>query len=84
MNEPFEDSEDDDDSDVGIIEEDPLQFEPPKKKQKLRSVRDVTHLTKRFKGGKTGKRPPGKMNDPCEDLIYVSDGDIDGDDPDNF
>lgn len=80
----FEDSEDDDDSDVGVIEEDPLLFEPPKKKQKLRTVRDVSHLTKRFKGGKKSKRPPGKMNDPSEDLIYVSDGDIDGDDPDDF
>lgn len=84
LQETFEDSEDDDDSDVGVIEEDPLQFEPPKKKQKLRDVRDVSHLTKRFKGGRTSKRPPGKMNDPSEDLIYVSDGDMDGDDPDDF
>lgn len=76
-NPTFDDSEDDDDSDVGVIEEDPLHLEPPKKKQKLHSV---SHLTKRFKGGRAPKRPPGKMNDPNEDLIYVSDCD----DPDDF
>lgn len=77
------DSDDDDDFDE-IIEDDPLGTEPPKKKQK---VRDVSHLSKRYKGvkGKRGaKRPPGKMNDPSEDLIYVSDGDFDGDDLDTL
>lgn len=69
--------EEDDDSDFAydpepIEEVDPLEG-PPKKKQK---VRDISHLSKRFKG----KRPPGKMNDPSEDLISVSDCD----DPDDF
>lgn len=72
-------SEDDDDSE-GFEELDPLEIEPPKKKTKLSGdVRDISHLTKRFKGGRA-KRPPGKMNDPSEDLIYVSDCD----DPDDF
>jgi hypothetical protein len=77
------DSEDDDEDFDAPIEGDPLEIqEPPKKKQKLR---DISHLSKRFKGGRsTGKRPPGKMNDPSEDLIYVSDGDMDADDPDDF
>lgn len=78
------DSDDDEDFDDDLIEEDPLELEqPPSKKQKM--VRDVSHLTKRFKGGRGGrgpKRPPGKMNDPSEDLICVSDGDFDADDPD--
>lgn len=82
---PMNDSDDDDEDvefDTDPIDEDPLELGPPKKKQKLR---DVSHLTKRFKGRKaTGKRPPGKMNDPSEDLIYVSDGDIEADDPDEF
>lgn len=73
--------EEDEDSDFGFdpdpIETDPLNNEPPKKKQK---VRDISHLTKRFKGSRAAKRPPGKMNDPNEDLIYVSDCD----DPDDF
>lgn len=74
-----QDSDDDDDFDE-IIEEDPLDLEaPPSKKQK---VRDISHLTKRFKGGRGPKRPPGKMNDPTEDLICVSDGEFDADDPD--
>lgn len=73
--------EEDEDSDFGFDPDpvdpvDPLNNEPPKKKQK---VRDVSHLSKRFKGSQA-KRPPGKMNDPSEDLIYVSDCD----DPDDF
>lgn len=60
-------------------DQDPLELEPPTKKQK---VRDVSHLSKRFKGRRTGKRPPGKMNDPSEDIMYVSD--VDADDPDAF
>lgn len=79
-----DDSDEDDDSDNDIddiIESDPLELEPPKKKHKLH---DVSHLTKRFKGGRSGKRPPGKRNDPTEDMIYVSDGEIDADDPDDF
>lgn len=78
-----EDSDDDEDFDEDPEppdEEDHLLLEPPKKKHK---VRDISHLTKRFKG-KASKRPPGKMNDPSEDLINVSDGEIDGDDPDGF
>lgn len=82
--EPLEEEfliEEDDDSDFGydpdpIDEVDPLE-EPPNKKQK---VRDISHLTKRFKGSRAAKRPPGKMNDPSEDLICVSDCD----DPDDF
>lgn len=74
----LENDSEDEEADFDDPVEDPLDLEPPKKKQKLR---DVSHLSKRFKG--TGKRPPGKMNDPSEDLIYVSDGDIDADDP-NF
>lgn len=76
------DSDDDDEfADDLIIEEDPLLLnQPPNKKQK---IQDVSHLKKRFKGkGAKAKRPPGKMNDPLEDLIYVSDGDFDADDPD--
>lgn len=76
--------EDDEDSDFGY-DPDPVDLvdplgggdEPAKKKQK---VRDVSHLSKRFKGSRAAKRPPGKMNDPSEDLIYVSDCD----DPDDF
>lgn len=74
------DSDDDEDFDDDIIEEDPLDLDqPPSKKQK---IRDISHLSKRFKGGRGPKRPPGKMNDPTEDLICVSDGEFDGDDPD--
>lgn len=74
--------EEDDDSDFGydpdpIDDVDPLGDQPPKKKQKLR---DISHLSKRFKGSRGAKRPPGKMNDPSEDLISVSDCD----DPDDF
>lgn len=86
-----QDSDDDDfEADPDLeVNEDPLNLEPLKKKQKLHAadrggVRDISHLSKRFKGGRGAKRPPGKMNDPTEDLIYVSDGDIDADDPDNF
>lgn len=76
------DSDDDEDFD-DLIEEDPLDLEqPPAKRQ--RQVRDVSHLTKRFKGAKGSRRPPGKMNDPTEDLICVSDGDFDADDPDEL
>jgi hypothetical protein len=84
------DDEDFDSDPDPIIEDDPLEteeLEPPSKKQK---IRDVSHLTKRFKGsgrpGRPGRkqirRPPGKMNEPLEDLIYVSD--VDADDPDDF
>jgi hypothetical protein len=82
--EPLEEEfliEEDDDSDFGYdpdpIDVDPLEDQPPRKKQK---VRDVSHLSKRFKGSRAAKRPPGKMNDPSENLIYVSDCD----DPDDF
>jgi hypothetical protein len=65
-----------------------LSLSPLSKKQKLR---DISHLQKRYKGPPVSKkvnkkrrggpkRPLGKMNDPKEDLIYVSDGDMDGDD----
>lgn len=57
-------------------EEDPLE-PPPMKKQK---VKDISHLTKKFKGRTGGKRPPGKTNEHSEDRMYVSDGDIDADD----
>lgn len=84
----MEDDDDDEDTDDEAL--DPLAMEnrepspPPNKKQKLR---DISHLQKRYKGAppsqmpqKTkrrggAKRPLGKMNDPKEDLIYVSDGD---------
>lgn len=79
----LEESEDDDDFDNDIIVQDPLDIEPTNKKQKMNDVRDVSHLAKRFKGGRVSKRPPGKMNDPKEDLIFVSDGEMDGDDPDD-
>lgn len=75
--------EDDQESDDDDITEDPLTIaaddEPPNKKQK---VHDISHLTKRYKGPakRRPKRPLGKMNDPKQDLIYVSDGDVDGDD----
>lgn len=77
--------EEDEDSDFGFDPDpvdtvDPLDNGPPKKKQK---VRDISHLSKRFKGikgNRAAKRPPGKMNDPDEDLICVSDCD----DPDDF
>ena len=84
----------DDDSDIGF--DDPLalndddELSPPaSKKQKLR---DISHLQKKYKGPPPGKRsnnhrrsggvkrPLGKMNDPKKDSMYVSDGDIDGDD----
>lgn len=71
-----DDSEDDDD--FPDLDPDPLELEPPSKKQK---IHDVSHLTKRFKGKRAGKRPPGKMNDPNEDLMFVSDEDPDVDDP---
>lgn len=79
---PMIDSDDDEDIDFDPqVEDDPLELEPPKKKQKFR---DVSHLAKRFKG-RSSKRPPGKAsNDPSEDNIYVSDGDFDADDPDDF
>jgi hypothetical protein len=85
------DDDDDYDDDVDAFE-DPLALEdepspPPNKKQKLR---DISHLQKRYKGPPPGKksgqrrggakRPLGKMNDPKQDCIYVSDGDMDGDD----
>lgn len=80
--------EDDFEADPDLVGEDPLDIEPRKKKQKMGEdrggVRDVSHLAKRFKGGRGAKRPPGKMNDPTEDLIYVSDGDIEADDPEDF
>jgi hypothetical protein len=77
----LENDSEDEEADFDDPIDDPLELEPPNKKQKLR---DVSHLSKRFKGGRgTGKRPPGKVNDPSEDLIYVSDGEIDADDP-NF
>lgn len=83
------DMEDDDDIDDDVDTfEDPLALDdepssPPNKKQKLR---DISHLQKKFKGtappGKKNsqrrggaKRPLGKMNDPKQDCIYVSDGD---------
>ena len=72
--------EDDEDSEFGYDPEpiDPVDpLEPPNKKQK---VRDVSHLSKRFKGSRAALRPPGKMNDPSDDLILVSDCD----DPDDF
>ncbi|KAG5683842.1 hypothetical protein PVAND_013105 [Polypedilum vanderplanki] len=82
--------DDDDDDEDDVIEEDSLNIPdsppPPAKKQK---IRDISHLTKRYKGPPTkkapqqrrgSKRPLGKMNDPKQDLIYVSDGDVDGDD----
>lgn len=72
----------DDDFEDDLIEEDPLELEEPPSKKQKQQVRDVSHLTKRFKGGRGPKRPPGKMNDPTEDLICVSDGDFDADDPD--
>jgi hypothetical protein len=75
----LENDSEDDEAEFEDPIDDPLQLEPPAKKQK---IRDVSHLSKRFKG--SGKRPPGKLNDPTEDLIYVSDGDMDGDDPDNY
>lgn len=83
-----DDEDDDDDEDDEAL--DPLAMEnrepspPPNKKQKLR---DISHLQKRYKGPPPpqvpqknkrrggAKRPLGKMNDPKEDLIYVSDGD---------
>jgi hypothetical protein len=82
-----EDFEEDDDDIMEPIE-DPLEIEddPPIKKQK---IHDVSHLTKRFKGSSAAqkpkrnratKRPLGKMNDPKEDILFVSDGEIDGDD----
>lgn len=79
---PMIDSDDDEDIDFDPqVEDDPLELEPPKKKQKFR---DVSHLAKRYKG-RSSKRPPGKVsNDPTEDNIYVSDGDFDADDPDDF
>lgn len=89
----MDDDDDDDEDDVMDPLEDPLNLDdadspnfPPTKKQKLR---DVSHLTKRYKGPpakkapqqrRGSKRPLGKMNDPKQDLIYVSDGDVDGDD----
>lgn len=81
-----QDSDDDDfEADPDIVDEDPLDLDPRKKKRKTdEGVRDISHLSKRFKGGRRAKRPPGKMNDPTEDLIYVSDGDIDADDPEDF
>jgi hypothetical protein len=77
--EPDDDDDDDDVADPLEIEESP---QPPNKKQKLR---DISHLSKRYKGPppsskRRPKRPLGKMNDPKQDLIYISDGDIDGDD----
>lgn len=86
MDDDGEDDFDDDDAfgDPLALDE-PLS--PPNKKQKLR---DVSHLQKKYKGPPSGKRsnqrrggakrPLGKMNDPKQDCIYVSDGDIDGDD----
>jgi transcription initiation factor TFIID TATA-box-binding protein len=80
-----EDDSDDDDEEVFDPLEDPLEIEsspPPMKKQKLR---DVSHLTKRYKGpskcrGGGTKRPLGKMNEPKHDMMNVSDGEIDADD----
>lgn len=80
LNGPIDDDDDDEEVDSPT---------PPSKKQKFR---DISHLTKRYKGpptkrrggkassGSGSKRPLGKMNDPKQDLIYVSDGDVDGDD----
>ena len=77
----LEPDDEDDDDDVADPLEDPLEESPPaSKKQK---IRDISHLTKRYKGPpskRRPKRPLGKMNDPKQDLIYVSDGDVDGDD----
>ena len=70
--EPDEDEDDDDVADPLELDESPP---PPNKKQKLR---DISHLSKRYKG--PPKRPLGKMNDPKQDLIYISDGDVDADD----
>lgn len=84
----------DNDSDMEDVDafDDPLAVEeepssPPNKKQKLR---DISHLQKKYQGPQPGKksnqrrggakRPLGKMNDPKQDSIYVSDGDMDGDD----
>jgi transcription initiation factor TFIID TATA-box-binding protein len=75
--EPDEDEDDDDVADPLELEESPP---PPNKKQKLR---DISHLSKRYKGPpskRRPKRPLGKMNDPKQDLIYISDGDVDADD----
>lgn len=77
--EPDDEDDDDDVADPLEIEESP---QPPNKKQKLR---DISHLSKRYKGPppstkRRPKRPLGKMNDPKQDLIYISDGDVDGDD----
>ncbi|CRK90887.1 CLUMA_CG004575, isoform A [Clunio marinus] len=81
-----EDSDDDDDDDFDDpdqeIEDDPLEIGSIANKK--RKLRDVSHLTKRYKKKRTSKRPPGKMNDPSENMIYVSDGEIDADDPDDF
>lgn len=79
---PIIDSDDDEDIDFDPpVEDDPLQLEPPLKKQKFR---DISHLAKRFKG-RASKRPPGKAsNDPSEDNMNISDGDIDADDPECF
>lgn len=87
------DDDDDYDDDVDAFDDplaldDALPSSPPNKKQKLR---DISHLQKKFRGpapsGKKGsqrrggaKRPLGKMNDPKQDCIYVSDGEMDGDD----
>lgn len=83
----MDDDDDDDDDDVEGADplEDPLSVPdspPPMKKHK---VHDVSHLQKKYKGPPTkrrrgSKRPLGKMNDPKQDLMYVSDGDLDGDD----
>lgn len=88
----MDDDDDEDDMDDFETVEDPLALDepdeqPPNKKQKLR---DISHLQKKYRGpppsGKKnnqqrrGKRPLGKMNDPKQDSIYVSDGEIDGDD----
>jgi len=66
----------DDEEDFQEPPADPLRIEdePPTKK-----LRSIDHLTKRFKGRRP-KRPPGKMNDPNEDMICVSDDDVDPDD----
>lgn len=71
-----EDSEDDFDVEP---DKDPLEDPPSKKQCQMKDVRDVSHLTKKFKVEHVAKRPPGKLNDISEDRINVSD---DADDPD--